>query len=88
MAFAAAALTGDLSRAWSIGPVKMEIQSYTVASGDTSGTVTAQRLSRVDHVIVTNLLDVTFTISGTTATLAFADPSTPGSAGSVILIGR
>jgi hypothetical protein len=88
MAFAASALTGVLSKKWSIGPVKIEIQSCTCASGDTSGTVAAKTLSSVFACLVISGLKLTSvpSISGTTATLAFADPVATV-AGHVILIG-
>lgn len=99
MAFSASALSGSLARAWSIGPVKIEIQSFVAATSDTSGTVTAKCLSSVDQVLV--MSDGTLcqtaapSISGLTATLAFADPASACAGysakavnGMVILIGR
>lgn len=88
MSFAAAALTGDMARSWSIGPKKMQVMSWSVESGDTSGTVTATALSRIDQVIVGGGLNLTSapTYSGNVATLAFADPLAT-LAGQVICIG-
>ena len=75
MAFAATASTAE-PRSFSIGPVKCQILTYSVASGDTSGTITASQLSRVMHVLVDG--DLQFTAAPTyatnVATLAFADP--------------
>lgn len=88
MAFAAAALTGDLSRAFSIGPKKIQLMTFSVASGDTSGTITAPGLSRIDHVVLSGGLDLTSaaTYSGNVATLAFVDPAATIH-GSVIVYG-
>lgn len=89
MALTSAALSGDLARAWSWGPVKVEIRSIAAANTDTSGTVTAERLERVDAAIVVNAvtLDAAPTISGKTVTLSFADPGGDVD-GHIILIGR
>lgn len=86
MAFAAAAVAA-LPRAWSIGPVKVEVQTFTAANADTSGTITAKQLSSVDFAIVTGLLDVSQTISGKTVTLSFDDPAADAE-GQIILIGK
>ena len=89
MAFAATALSGDLARAWSIGPVKVELQACSAANADTSGTVTANSLERVDVCLVVNCvtLDDAPSISGKEVTLSFADPGGDVD-GHVILIGR
>ena len=84
MAFAS---TQKLDRAWSLGPFKVEIHTFTAASGDTSGTVTASSLHTVDQVIVTGLSNCTATYSGKTATLAFADPAADA-AGQIIILGK
>lgn len=86
MAFAATKVDA-LDRAWSIGPVKVEVQTFTAADGDTSGTVTANHLSRVDLAIVTGLLDVAQTISGAEVSLTFDDPAADAE-GQILLIGR
>jgi len=78
MAFAATALTSDAGRGISIGPKKVQFMTWTAASADTSGTVTATALSRIDLVIVAggNLsLTAAATYSGNVATLAFTDPA-------------
>lgn len=78
MAFAASALTTE-PRSFSLGPLKIEIQSFSAVSSDTSGSVTAKALSRVDDVILcgggTLCQTAAPSISGLTATLAFADPA-------------
>ena len=88
MAFAASSIAG-LPPHLSLGNRKVEIQSISAASGDTSGTVTASALSTVDHAIVCSGLKLSAlpSISGTTITLAFADPVATV-AGSIILIGK
>lgn len=86
MAFAATKVNA-LDKAWSIGPVKVEVQTFTAASGDTSGTITANHLNQVDLAIVTGLLDVAQTISGDTVTLSFDDPGADAE-GQILLIGK
>lgn len=87
MAVTSALLTSE-PRAFSIGPVKMEIWTYTMASGDTSVVITSKSLSRVDHAIMTGSPKQTaLAISGLAATFTVADPSTGGAVGTVILIG-
>lgn len=88
MAFASSAMSA-LPIKFSIGPVKVEIQAISAASGDTSGTVTAQRLSRVDVAIVCAGLQQSAapSISGNAVTLAFADPLATVH-GHIILLGR
>lgn len=99
MAFAAATLTSDQDRAFSVGPLKIEIQSFSCLSTDTSGTVTAQRLYRVDQVILcasgTLCQTSAPSISGVTATLAMSDPAAACTGyvaktinGYVLLLGR
>lgn len=79
MAFTAAAETGLLARAWSVGPVKFEIQTFSALSTDTSGSVTAKSLSRVDEAVLLSAGTLCNTaapsISGLTVTLALADPA-------------
>jgi len=76
-------------RSFSIGPVKIQIVKFTAASGDTSGTITADRLTDVFHVILDGGLVYTAapTYATNVATLAFKDPL--GNAfGTAIIIGR
>lgn len=89
MAFSSAPLTGGLSRALHIDDVKVEIQNIACISGDTSGTVTARTLSRVDAVIVAAGLQLSAqpSVSNLSVSLAFADPLA-SVAGKIILIGK
>lgn len=98
MAFSASAPTTE-SRKFGWGPLEVEFQTFTALTSDTSGTVTAKRLSRVDDCIVMGLgscaLTSAPTISGTTVTLAFADPAAACTGyvaqnlnGYVLLLGR
>ena len=75
MALTATALSTE-PRAISLGPIKMQILTFSAASADVSGTATADRLSRVDHCIVVGLTQTAApTYSGNVITLAFADPA-------------
>lgn len=78
MAFTTSLPNGE-PRKFSIGPLNMEIQQFSCSSSDTSGTITAARLSRVDDVLVMGLGSMCMTsapsISGATVTLAMADPA-------------
>ena len=63
-------------RAFSIGPLKMQIKTISAASADVSGTVTFDNLSSISAVQVTGLtLTAAATFSGNVATLAFVDPA-------------
>jgi hypothetical protein len=75
MAFAAVDSTAE-GRSFSIGPVKIQILTWSAASGDTSGTITADRLQYAQHVIIDGKIAHTSapTFSGNVVTLAFADP--------------
>lgn len=75
MAFAATASTSE-PRSFSGGPLKMQLLTYTAASADTSGTITANRLSKLDHVVIDGKIYPTAatTYSGNAATITFADP--------------
>lgn len=87
MAFVATASTTE-PRSFSIGPLKVELQTFTAASGDTAGTITASRLAEVKHVIIDGglLMDVAPAISGKTVTLSFVDPA-DDRAGTILLLG-
>jgi hypothetical protein len=76
-------------RSFSLGPVKMQVIDYSAASGDTSGTITADRLSSVIEVVAISgrLATASFTISGNTVTLTFSDPLATVS-GSITLLGK
>lgn len=89
MAFAAVASTKE-PRSFSLGPVKCQVMTYSVASGDTSGTVTAGALKELYHVIVDGPCGVATaaaTFSGNVATLAFVNPAATRY-GTIICIGR
>lgn len=88
MAFvASAAAQLGRKRAW--GDRFVEIQDIGCVSGDTSGTITAARLSRVDYVIICAGITLTSqpSISNLTVTLAFNDPVATVK-GQAILIGQ
>lgn len=75
-------------RSFSNGPVKMQIIDIQAESADTSGTVTADNLSKVEQVVVTGVTQTAAaTMSGNTATLTFADPGATV-VGTVICYGR
>lgn len=88
MALAASALSAE-PRSFSIGPLKIQILTFTAVSGDTSGTVTATALSRASAIFLDGgiRLSAAPTFSGNVATLAFADPSTAGYFGTCIVVG-
>lgn len=89
MAFAASASSAE-PRSFSIGPLKVQFMTYSVASTDTSGTITAAALKEIVHVIVDGAAGVATaapTFSGNVATLAFADPGATRY-GTIICIGR
>ena len=74
MAFAVTAPT-DNARAFSVGPQKVQQKNFSLASGDTSGTITFDGLSSIDFIVVTGVShSAAPTFSGNVATLAFADP--------------
>lgn len=88
MAFTATASTSE-PRSFSLGPVKIQILTYSVASADTSGTITATSLSQAQHVILDGGLELTSapTFSGNVVTLAFTDPAATRY-GTAIVIGK
>lgn len=88
MAFAAVDSTKE-PRSFSIGPIKIQILTYSVASGDTSGTITADKLQYAEHVIIDGGLALTAapTFSGNVATLAFTDPAATNY-GTILVLGR
>lgn len=74
MALSASNLTGE-PRSFSVGPVKLQIITFSVANMDTSGTITVDGLSQVDGAIITGLtMSAAPTFSGNVITLAFSDP--------------
>jgi len=76
MAFVASALTTNgLDRAWSLGPVKTQVMTWTCASGDTSGTITVPGLTTIYHLEITGCTQTALpTYSSNVATVAIADP--------------
>ncbi len=74
MALTASELSSE-PRAWSVGPMKQQVLTFSVASGDTTGTATATNLANIEGVIVTGLtLTAAPTFSDNVVTLAFVDP--------------
>lgn len=88
MAFAASNVSAE-PRSFSIGPVKLQLMKYTAASGDTSGTITADSLSSIVHVFLDGGLKLTAapTFSGNVVTLAFANPSA-NVFGDILVVGK
>jgi hypothetical protein len=73
-------------RAWSIGPFKMEVHTYTIASGDTSVAVTAGSLNNIAFAMLAGLSMTAESISGRTVTWTVVDPAA-SRVGDIILIG-
>lgn len=88
MAFAAAN-SSKIAPAFSTGPRKCQILTYTAVDDDVSGTITADKLTRIDHVVIDGGMQLTaaITFSGNVATLAFADPGTGGLFGTILVFG-
>lgn len=88
MAFAASASTKE-ARAFSLGPIKMQILTYSIASEDTTGEVTAAELNEAFHIIMDGGIEHTAapTFSGNVVTLALADPGATRY-GTLIVFGR
>lgn len=87
MALSASNLSAE-PRAMSIGPLKIQIMTFSVASADTSGTVTFDSLSSISGVIVSGIVQTAApTFSGNVATLAFVDPAATRY-GQIIAFGR
>lgn len=76
MAFVASTVTtSGLDRAWSLGPVKTQVMTWTAGNGDTSGTVTVPGLTTILHLEITGCTQTALpTYSGNVATVAIADP--------------
>ncbi len=74
MALTVTALSAE-PRSWSTGPWKQQVLIFSVANGDTSGTITADSLSSAQACVVGGLeMTAQPTFSGNVITLAFADP--------------
>lgn len=76
MAFVATNASAE-ARSWSIGPLKVQILDFSAASGDTSGTVTADALAEVRLVLVGGgiVQSAVPTYATNVATLTFVDPA-------------
>lgn len=77
MAFAATMSTSSgTERAYSEGPIKKQLFTWTCASGDVAGTITATGLTTVTHVILDGgmLYTAAPTFATNVVTLAFTDP--------------
>lgn len=75
MALSSSNLTAE-PRAFSIGPVKIQMKTFSVASADTSGTITFDGLTSVRFILINGIHQSSAaTFSGNVATLAFADPA-------------
>lgn len=88
MAFAAVDSTSE-PRSFSLGPLKVQILTYTAVSGDTSGTITADALSSAQSVLMDGGLAFTAapTFSGNVVTLAFTNPAA-NRAGTILVLGK
>lgn len=88
MSFAAANSAAE-PRSFSIGPLKVQILTYSVASGDTSGTVTADALASISHIMLDGglVLSAAPTFAANVATLAFVNPAATRY-GTVIVYGK
>lgn len=88
MALTAVNLTAE-PRAFSVGPYKMQLMTITAVSGDSSGTITCDKLTRVDHIAVASglqLLGVP-SYSGNVATITFTSLTIATVGGTVIAFG-
>jgi hypothetical protein len=87
MAFTATDSTGE-PRAFSIGPLKLQILTYSIASGDTSGTVTADALTTITDIVVPGIsMSAAPSISGNVATLTIVDPVATR-VGTILVLGK
>lgn len=69
-----------------MGPLKAQLLTYTAASGDTSGTVTADQLIKIEHILIGEgaiRLTAAPTFSSNVATLAFTVPATAAATASL-----
>ena len=87
MALTAANLTNQ-PQSFSIGPVKCQVMTFSIASGDTSGTITVDGLSSIVAAIPSGVvLTAAPTFSGNVVTLAFVDPAATRY-GQIIVLGK
>lgn len=76
MALTASNATAPADRAWSLGPVRVQLMNFSVVSGDTSGTITADGLNLVLYAQIHGVAQTAApTFAGNVVTLAFADPA-------------
>lgn len=75
-------------RAFSIGPLKMQLLNFAVASGDTSGTFVADKLSTILFTVPVGLTLTSQPVdTGNSIALAFADPLATV-VGKILVLGR
>lgn len=75
MALSASSLSAE-PRAFSVGPLCQQLITFTVANGDTTGTVTCDSLREVVFCQVSGItMTAAPTFSGNVITLAFVDPA-------------
>lgn len=87
MALATSAPSAE-PRSFSVGPLKVQLLNYTAASADVAGTITADKLTSAEFIIITGLeLTAAPAYSGNKVTLAFTDPAAT-IAGTVMVFGR
>lgn len=91
MAFAASDVSSTTNdpRSFSVGPVKAQLLTWSAASGDTSGTVTADKLYLATHIIIDGglVMNAAPTFSGNTVTLSFNNPGATVY-GDIIVLGK
>ncbi len=76
MALVATALTAPLDIPYSVGKVRVQKIKFSIANGDTSGTVTFNGLNTLIHCEVEGAtLTAASTYATNVATLAFVDPT-------------
>jgi len=73
-------------RAWSLGPYKMELWSYSMASGDTSIAVTAGSMNTIVFALLTGVSHTAESYSGGTVTWTVVDP-VANRIGDIVLFG-
>lgn len=87
MALVATNLSAE-PRSFSIGPLKVQLITFTVASGDTSGTITCDALSSIVLAVPTTIEQTAAaTYSGNVVTLSFANPGATRH-GQLLVLGR
>lgn len=76
MAFAATDSTTE-GRKYSVGPLNAQVLTWTALSGDTTATITCDRLYLAQNILIDGGLTLTAapTFSNNVVTLAFADPA-------------